>query len=142
MSTIEHQSATRNPPLQDEVLVSVVIPCLNEAENIEACVTAALQAIEESGLSGEVLVADNASEDGSAEIATAAGARVISEPRRGYGSAYLAGFAGSRGRYIVMADADLTYDFNEIPRFVDELEKGAEMVIGDRMDNIKPGAMP
>ena len=67
---------------------------------------------------------------------------MVVEPRRGYGSAYLAGFAASRGRYIVMADADLTYDFDEIPRFVAELEEGAEMVIGDRMDNIQPGAMP
>ena len=73
---------------------------------------------------------------------TRAGARVVHEPRRGYGSAYLAGFAAARGRYIVMADADLTYDFNEIPRFVEELDEGAELVIGDRMDNIQPGAMP
>jgi glycosyltransferase involved in cell wall biosynthesis len=123
-------------------LVSVVIPCLNEAENIEECVTAALDAMRKMDVAGEVVVADNNSEDDSALIAERAGARVIVEKRRGYGSAYLAGFAASRGRYIVMADADLTYDFNEIPRFVDELEKGAEMVIGDRMDNIHPGAMP
>ncbi|HEX4435960.1 MAG TPA: glycosyltransferase family 2 protein [Solirubrobacteraceae bacterium] len=123
-------------------LVSVVIPCLNEAENIESCVTAALEAIVRMGVPGEVVVADNDSEDDSALLAERAGAQVVVERRRGYGSAYLAGFAASRGRYIVMADADLTYDFNEIPRFVDELEKGAEMVIGDRMDNIHPGAMP
>jgi glycosyltransferase involved in cell wall biosynthesis len=123
-------------------IVSVVIPCLNEAENIEACVTAALEAIVRMGIPGEVVVADNNSEDDSARLAEQAGARVVVERRRGYGSAYLAGFAASQGRYIVMADADLTYDFNEIPRFVDELEKGAEMVIGDRMDNIQPGAMP
>jgi glycosyltransferase involved in cell wall biosynthesis len=124
------------------ILVSVVIPCLNEAENIETCVKAAREAIETMGVPGEVVVADNDSEDDSARLAELAGARVLVERRRGYGSAYLAGFAASRGRYIVMADADLTYDFNEIPRFVDELEKGAEMVIGDRMDNIQPGAMP
>jgi glycosyltransferase involved in cell wall biosynthesis len=123
-------------------LVSVVIPCLNEAENIETCVRAAREAIESMDVPGEVVVADNDSEDDSARLAELAGARVLVERRRGYGSAYLAGFAASRGRYIVMADADLTYDFNEIPRFVDELEKGAEMVIGDRMDNIQPGAMP
>jgi len=123
-------------------LVSVVIPCLNEAENIEACVSAALEAIVRMGVVGEVVVADNDSEDDSAALAERAGARVVIERRRGYGSAYLAGFAASQGRYIVMADADLTYDFNEIPRFIDELEKGAEMVIGDRMDNIQPGAMP
>jgi glycosyltransferase involved in cell wall biosynthesis len=123
-------------------VVSVVIPCLNEAENIERCVTAALEAITRMGVHGEVVVADNDSEDDSAQLAERAGARVVVERLRGYGSAYLAGFAASKGRYIVMADADLTYDFNEIPRFVEELEKGAEMVIGDRMDNIHPGAMP
>lgn len=122
-------------------LVSVVIPCLNEAENIEVCVQAARAAIDGMAIDGEVLVVDNASEDDSAALARAAGARVVSEPRRGYGSAYLAGFAASRGAYIVMADADLTYDFDEIPRFVAELEDGAELVMGDRMENIQPGAM-
>jgi glycosyltransferase involved in cell wall biosynthesis len=129
----EHQGAP---------LVSVVIPCLNEAETIERCVTAARQALERMGVSGEVVVADNYSEDDSVRLAEKAGARVVVEHRRGYGSAYLAGFAASHGRYIVMADADLTYDFAEIPRFVAALEDGAEMVIGDRMDNIEPGAMP
>jgi glycosyltransferase involved in cell wall biosynthesis len=123
-------------------LVSVVIPCLNEAENIERCVSAALGALRDGAIEGEVLVVDNASEDDSAALGAAAGARVVLEPRRGYGSAYLAGFAAARGKYIVMADADLTYDFNEIPRFVAELEAGAELVMGDRMDNIQPGAMP
>ncbi|MGO9322600.1 MAG: glycosyltransferase family 2 protein [Solirubrobacteraceae bacterium] len=126
----------------DAPLVSVVIPCLNEAENIVTCVSAALQAIEGMGVRGEVVVADNNSEDDSARLAEEAGARVVVERRRGYGSAYLAGFAASTGRYIVMADADLTYDFKEIPRFVAELEAGAELVMGDRMDNIQPGAMP
>jgi glycosyltransferase involved in cell wall biosynthesis len=127
---------------QESPVVSVVIPCLNEAENIESCVAAALEVIVRMGVPGEVVVADNNSEDDSARLAEAAGARVVVERRRGYGSAYLAGFAASRGRYIVMADADLTYDFEEIPRFVAALEDGAEMVIGDRMDNIRPGAMP
>jgi glycosyltransferase involved in cell wall biosynthesis len=127
---------------EDELIVSVVIPCLNERENIERCVDAALYAMRESEIAGEVVVADNASDDNSAEIAAAAGARVVHEPRRGYGSAYLAGFAAARGRYIVMADADLTYDFKEIPRFVEKLDEGAELVMGDRMDNIHPGAMP
>jgi glycosyltransferase involved in cell wall biosynthesis len=132
----------RAPGGSDTTLVSVVIPCLNEAENIERCVRSALEVLERAGLDGEVLVVDNASEDDSAALAAAAGARVVHEPRRGYGSAYLAGFAAARGRYIVMADADLTYDFKEIPRFVAELEQGAELVMGDRMDNIQPGAMP
>jgi glycosyltransferase involved in cell wall biosynthesis len=144
MSTVAPISPARPGEQHDAELplVSVVIPCLNEAENIQTCVAAALEAIEAMGVSGEVVVADNDSEDESARLAAQAGARVVLERRRGYGSAYLAGFAASRGRYIVMADADLTYDFNEIPRFVAKLEEGAEMVIGDRMDNIKPGAMP
>src|SRR5271163_4476627 len=123
-------------------LVSVVIPCLNEEQNIVECVTDALQALQKMGVQGEVVVADNASEDDSARLAAEAGAHVVVERSRGYGSAYMAGFAASSGRYIVMADADLTYDFDEIPRFVSALEEGAEMVIGDRMDNIQPGAMP
>jgi glycosyltransferase involved in cell wall biosynthesis len=127
---------------EPELAVSVVIPCLNEAQNIERCVQTARDVLASSALDGEVLVVDNASEDDSAALAAAAGARVVSEPRRGYGSAYLAGFKAARGRYIVMADADLTYDFNEIPRFVAELDAGAEFVMGDRMENIHPGAMP
>jgi glycosyltransferase involved in cell wall biosynthesis len=145
MSTIAPTSAPPAAPDSQDAglpLVSVVIPCLNEAENIVSCVTAALEAIVRMGVPGEVVVADNNSEDDSARLAEQAGARVVVERRRGYGSAYLAGFEASRGRYIVMADADLTYDFDEIPRFVEALEEGAEMVIGDRMDNIQPGAMP
>jgi hypothetical protein len=122
--------------------VSVVIPCLNEAENIETCVTRALAVLAEHDIPGEVVVADNASEDGSPELAAKAGARVIHEPRRGYGSAYLAGLGAATGDYVVMLDADLTYDFDDIPAFVAKLDEGAQMVIGDRMDNIHPGAMP
>src|SRR5689334_23721013 len=129
--------AAEHPPL-----VSVVIPCLNEAETITECVTRARAALEANGLHGEVVVADNGSDDGSPELARGAGATVVHEPRRGYGSAYLAGFAAARGEYIVMADADLTYDWNDIPRFVKQLDDGAQLVMGDRMDNIHPGAMP
>jgi glycosyltransferase involved in cell wall biosynthesis len=125
-----------------EKLVSVIIPCLNEAENIEQCVTSAWKAMELAGVAGEVIVVDNDSEDGSAELAESAGAEVVREPRRGYGSAYIAGFAAARGTYILMADADLTYDFNEIPSFLEQLRDGADMVIGDRMENIHPGAVP
>ncbi len=143
MSLTEQTPSVTGPSSPvEELTVSVVIPCLNEEENIEACVTQALEAMRAAGILGEVVVADNASEDRSAELATAAGARVVSEPRRGYGSAYLAGFAAARGKYIVMGDADLTYDFNEIPKFVKHLDDGAELVMGDRMDNIQPGAMP
>ena len=128
--------------LDEPPLVSVVIPCLNEAANIVECVTAALGVLDEHGISGEVVVADNGSEDESAALATAAGAIVVHEPRRGYGRAYLAGFAAARGAYIVMADADLTYDFREIPRFVATLDQGADLVMGNRMNDIQPGAMP
>jgi glycosyltransferase involved in cell wall biosynthesis len=124
------------------MVVSVVIPCLNEAETIAECVIRARQVLEEAGLQGEVLVVDNGSTDGSGDLARKAGAEVVEEPRRGYGSAYLAGLAVARGDYIVMVDADLTYDFNEIPQFVRELENGAQLVRGNRMQDIKPGAMP
>jgi glycosyltransferase involved in cell wall biosynthesis len=143
MSTIERLSDAPERPVDAEPpLVSVVIPCLNEAENIEEVVRRARQALQDGGLRGEVVVADNDSDDGSAELAQKAGARVVHEPRRGYGSAYLAGFGAARGQYIVMGDADLTYDFDEIPRFVEMLDDGAQLVMGDRMDNIQPGAMP
>lgn len=121
--------------------VSVVIPCLDEAETITECVVQACQVLADNGLEGEVIVVDNGSTDGSGDLARAAGANVIAEPRRGYGSAYLAGLAAARGDYIVMVDADLTYDFREIPRFVQELEDGAELVVGNRMRGLRPGSM-
>ena len=142
MSTIERHTPPDALAEQAAVVVSVVIPCLNEADNIALCVVQAREALDKEQMRGEVIVVDNASTDGSGELAAAAGARVVLEPERGYGSAYLAGFAHARGQYVVMADADLTYDFAEIPRFVAELESGADMVIGNRMQNIHPGAMP
>jgi glycosyltransferase involved in cell wall biosynthesis len=129
-------------PLHDYVRVSVVIPCLNEAVNIEQCVQVARDVLDEHGIPGEVIVVDNGSTDGSGDLARAAGAYVVNEPRRGYGNAYLAGFAAARGDYIVMADADLTYDFQEIPRYVAELESGGDLVMGDRFHRIHDGAMP
>src|SRR3954471_6749309 len=126
-----------------DLLVSVVIPALNEAESIEACVRSSLETLEAHGIAGEVVVADNGSDDGTPELARGAGARVINEPRKGYGSGYLAGFAAARGRYIVMGDADQTYDFREIARFVEPLEEGADFVMGSRLrGRIHRGAMP
>ncbi len=123
------------------VTVSVVVPCLNEAETIEECVRSATRVLDESGIDGEVIVVDNGSDDGSADLARAAGAIVVEEPRRGYGSAYQAGFAHASGKYLVMIDADLTYDFAEIPRFVAALDEGAGLVMGNRMSGLNPGSM-
>jgi glycosyltransferase involved in cell wall biosynthesis len=133
-----HTAAT----VVSELAVSVLIPCLNESPAIAACVSGSSRALLQFGLLGEVIVIDNGSEDGSAEVAAAAGAHVVHEPRRGYGSAYLAGLAAARGRYIIMLDGDLTYDPAEIPPFVAALEAGADVVIGDRRGQIRPGAMP
>ena len=119
--------------------VSVVIPCLDEAETIAECVTTARAVLDERRPHGEVIVVDNGSTDGSGDLARAAGALVVEEPRRGYGSAYLAGLAAARGDYIVMVDADLTYDFREIPRFVQELEDGAQLVVGNRLGGVAAG---
>jgi glycosyltransferase involved in cell wall biosynthesis len=144
VSTVEQTSRFARAKSADAatVKVSVVIPCLDEAESIERCIERALAAFDGQDWLGEVIVADNGSEDGSPELARAAGALVVHEPRRGYGSAYLAGFAAAQGDYIVMADADLTYDFADIPRFVERLDGGAELVMGNRMKGIQPGAMP
>lgn len=128
----------------DEIEVSVVMPCLNEAESVGVCVEKAWRALRAMGVSGEVVVVDNGSTDGSPEIAEKAGARVVHERRRGYGSAYLRGFAEARGRYLVMGDSDDSYDFLDIPNFIQPLkERGFDMVIGSRLKgNILPGAMP
>jgi glycosyltransferase involved in cell wall biosynthesis len=146
MRTTEILPGDETRGLDDEAeaayTVSVVIPCLNEAETIAECVRRARAVLDERGFDGEVIVVDNGSIDGSGDLARVAGALVVDEPRQGYGSAYLAGLEVARGDYIVMVDADLTYDFGEIPRFVQELDDGAEVVIGNRMQNIQPGAMP
>lgn len=125
------------------LLVSVVMPCLNEAETLERCVRRAVEALAASGLGGEVIVADNGSNDGSQEIAVRAGARVVPVPERGYGAALLGGIAAARGRHVVMGDADDSYDFGEVPAFVAKLEEGNDLVMGSRFrGTIEPGAMP
>jgi glycosyltransferase involved in cell wall biosynthesis len=131
-----------DPSSPHPVFVSVVIPCLDEAEGISQCVRDAQEAFARNGLEGEVIVVDNGSTDGSAVLASEAGGRVVSETRRGYGSALRAGFAAATGGYIIMADADGSYDFAEIGRFVDQLDLGADIVVGDRMGDIEQGAMP
>jgi glycosyltransferase involved in cell wall biosynthesis len=124
-------------------VVSVVIPCLNEESTIGACVRKARESFAALGLEGEVVVSDNGSTDATADVARAAGAVVVREDRKGYGSAYLAGFRAARGAYFVMGDGDDTYDFLDIPRFLAPLQRGeADMVIGDRLKGtIMPGAM-
>ena len=135
--------ASAAPAEAHEPEVSVVIPCLNESAGIAHVVGQARRALASAGLSGEVLVVDNGSEDGSAELARTAGATVLLEPRRGYGSAYLAGLAAANGRYIVMADADGTYPLESLGAFVERLRAGAELVVGNRFGGtIHPGAMP
>ncbi len=126
------------------VEVSVVLPCLDEERGVAECVRAALAALAALGISGEVVVVDNGSSDRSAEVAAAAGARVIRETRRGYGSAYLRGFEEARGRFLVMADADTTYDLSDLARFVEPLVRGeCDLVMGNRLGGeILPGAMP
>lgn len=136
------QSAAPQPG-QETLDVSVVIPCLNEAETIAICIRKAKRSMERDGLSGEVIVVDNGSSDRSDVIAADEGARVVRESQRGYGNAYLAGFASAEGRYIVMADGDDTYDFELVGQFVKALEDGADLVMGSRLKGtIHKGAMP
>lgn len=123
-----------------------MIPCLNEAPTVGACVRQAVEAIRSGNLAGEVIVADNGSADGSREVAAEAGARVVPVSKKGYGSALAGGIAASRGRFLVMGDADGSYDFSELPRFVARLREGFDVVQGCRFPRgggrIEPGAMP
>jgi glycosyltransferase involved in cell wall biosynthesis len=136
-STLPEPESSRRPE------VSVVIPCLNEAAGIVQVVTEARDGLRAAGLSGEIIVVDNASEDDSAELARGAGATVVTETRRGYGSAYLAGLAAARGDYVVMADADGTYPLDRLGEFAERLRDGADLVLGSRFQGtIEPGAMP
>jgi glycosyltransferase involved in cell wall biosynthesis len=123
--------------------VSVVLPCLNEAETVGACVAKALDTLERLRIAGEVVVVDNGSDDGSAEVARRAGARVVNQSRRGYGNALRRGIEEARGRFIIMADADASYDLSDLKRFVDRLRAGDDLVMGSRLrGRIEPGAMP
>jgi glycosyltransferase involved in cell wall biosynthesis len=127
----------------DNIELTILMPCLNEAETIEACVKNALKFIARADICGEVLIADNGSTDGSQAIARKLGARVIDAPIRGYGAALLCGIAAARGRYIIMGDADDSYDFSNLTDFIVALRDGAELVIGNRFrGGIASGAMP
>jgi glycosyltransferase involved in cell wall biosynthesis len=123
--------------------LTILMPCLNEAATVGACVDAAMRALADLGVRGEVLVADNGSADDSRALAAAHGARVVPVEDRGYGAALLAGITAARGRYIVMADADLSYDFAESGRYLAKLREGCDLVIGNRFaGTIDPDAMP
>ena len=141
---VEAATTTSRPPADSgTVEVTILMPCLDEAETLEACVAEARSYLEQSGINGEVLVADNGSTDGSQAIARKAGARVIAVPRRGYGSALIAGIAAAKGTYVIMGDADQSYDFGDLDRFVAELRGGADLVMGNRFaGGIEDGAMP
>jgi glycosyltransferase involved in cell wall biosynthesis len=142
MSTAEQTISEARPATPEGIELSVVIPCLDEAESIGLVVAKARQTMEREGIDGEVVVVDNGSTDGSGQLAAEAGARVVVEPRRGYGSAYLAGFEAARGSFILMGDADATYDFTQIGRFMTPLREGADLVMGNRMSGLHPGSMP
>jgi glycosyltransferase involved in cell wall biosynthesis len=128
----------------DEPDISVVMPCLNEERSVGICVERALEGIRRTNLTGEVIVCDNGSTDDSVAVAAAAGARVVHQPERGYGNAYRRGFEAARGRYVVMGDSDLSYDFSELHRLVESLQTGGyHYVLGSRFaGKILPGAMP
>jgi len=123
--------------------VSIVLPCLNEAETLARCIQAAQQALEAGGLAGEVIVADNGSTDGSVAIAKELGARVVEVGRKGYGNALMGGIQAAEGAFVVMGDADESYDFAAIGPFVERLRGGDDLVVGNRfLGGIRPGAMP
>jgi len=125
------------------VELTVLMPCLNEAETLETCIRKARSYLERSGVVGEILIADNGSTDGSQEIARRLGARVVDVETRGYGAALFAGASAARGRYVIMGDADDSYDFSNLDAFVDGLRQGNDLVMGNRfMGGIRPGAMP
>ena len=140
LRTPSHETA------HDGIEVSVVMPCLNEADTLATCIQKAQRAMETAGIVGEIVVADNGSSDDSVAIARAAGARVVPVADRGYGAALMGGITAARGRFVIMGDADDSYDFGELPKFVSRLREGDELVQGCRLESgggrVLPGAMP
>ncbi|HET7489596.1 MAG TPA: glycosyltransferase family 2 protein [Acidimicrobiales bacterium] len=123
--------------------LTILMPCLNEAETVATCVDKARRFLEDRGIDGEVLVADNGSIDGSPELATSHGARVVLVAEKGYGSALMGGIKAAKGRYVIMGDADDSYDFSELDAFIEHLRAGEQVVMGNRFaGGIQPGAMP
>jgi glycosyltransferase involved in cell wall biosynthesis len=131
------------PRSEDEIELTVLMPCLNEAETIGTCVTKATKFLSDEGIQGEVVVADNGSSDGSQVIAKSCGARVVPVLQKGYGAALIGGINAARGRYVVMGDSDNSYDFSNLMPFLQKLRDGADLVMGNRFrGGIEPGAMP
>lgn len=141
-----HQGAEKDAHEVDELELSIVMPCLNEEETLEVCVRKAQQALKDNGIKGEVIVADNGSTDRSPEITQRLGARLVPVKAKGYGNALMGGIMAARGRYIIMGDADDSYDFLEAPKFLAKLREGFDLVQGCRLPagggTVKPGAMP
>lgn len=130
-------------PVSTTPELSVVMPCLNEAKTLASCIREARTAMQQAGIDGEVVIADNGSTDGSQAIAAEAGARVVPVAAKGYGNALRGGIEAARGRYIVMGDADASYDYTHVPRFIARLRAGDALVMGNRfLGGVEPGAMP
>jgi glycosyltransferase involved in cell wall biosynthesis len=131
---------------ETNIELSVVMPCLNEADTLEICITKVLRVFRDHGIAGEIIIADNGSEDGSQKIAERLGARVENVAERGYGAALMGGIAAARGQFVLMGDADDSYDFLEIPKFIEKLREGYDLVQGCRLPRgggtVLPGAMP
>jgi hypothetical protein len=141
--TLPLQTDDRAPRRDSEVELSIVMPCLNEAETLASCIQKAHRFLKSSGVGGEIVVADNGSSDASPTIALKEGARLVQVNTRGYGAALLAGITSARGRYVVMGDADDSYDFLRLAPFLEKLHQGADLVVGNRFrGGIARGAMP
>jgi glycosyltransferase involved in cell wall biosynthesis len=135
--------AVTRPHAEPDLELTILMPCLNEAETVGKCVEKAQLFINRHGVRGEVLISDNGSEDGSPDIARRLGARAVHAPTRGYGAALIHGILAARGKFVIMGDADDSYDFAELLPFLEKLRAGADVVIGNRFEgDIKPGAMP
>ena len=129
--------------MNEQYELTILMPCLNEAETLAVCINKAKTYLEESGVRGEIVVADNGSTDGSQKIAEEHGARVVNVPEKGYGAALIGGCNGARGKYVIMGDADDSYDFLHLAPFVEKLREGYDLVMGNRFKGgIEPGAMP
>ena len=139
----KYMAEQTNPSGEYTLELSILMPCLNEAETLEICIQKALRSLRELDIAGEVIIADNGSTDGSQDIATRMGARVVSVAAKGYGSALMGGIIAARGVYIIMGDADDSYNFSNLGFFVHKLREGFDLVMGNRFQGgIKPGAMP